>query len=252
MKKSMFKALLAAVAMSTALSAQAIGPDVFNHLGVNAQVGTNGITLEAATKLTRFVDVRAGVDMMPGFKIKSEAEYTVGEYIQVPGFSSMTPDMPTYAGTVDLEGSMKRTQGHILFNVYPIPGASFFVVAGGYFGGNKLLKISGHTDVSSYENPGVLIGDWRLPVDKDGNVNGGLKVNSFRPYLGLGFGRAVPNHLLNFGFELGVQIQGKPKVYSEDGDVDTSVLEDDNTYNKIMKYLKVYPTISFKLQFRAL
>lgn len=248
MKKSMFKALLAAVAMSTALSAQAIGPDVFNHLGVNAQVGTNGITLEAATKLTRFVDVRAGVDMMPGFKIKSDAEYTVESmHLDNLGYSG-----PAYGGTIDLEGSMKRTQGHILFNVYPIPGASLFVVAGGYFGGNKLLKISGHADISQYQNAGVLIGDWRLPVDKDGNVNGGLKVNSFRPYLGLGFGRAVPNHLLNFGFELGVQIQGKPKVYSEDGDVDTSVLEDDNTYNKIMKYLKVYPTISFKLQFRAL
>lgn len=248
MKKINLKALIAAIAVGTSLSAAAIGPDVFNHVGANLQVGTNGITIEAATKITRFVDMRAGVDIMPNIHINSDADYTI-QPASYAGFNNV-PDV--ISGTVDLKGSMKRTQGHVIFNVYPIPMCSFYVAAGAYFAGNKLLKISGHTDLpANAAEASVLIGDFKLPVDKNGDVNGGLKVNGFRPYLGLGYGRAVPKHLVNFGFELGVQIQGKPKLYSEDGDVDVSLIEDDNTYQKIMKYLKVYPTISFKLQFRA-
>lgn len=251
MKKLNLRALAAALTIGCAtLSASAVGPDLFNHLGANLQVGTNGITIEAATKLTRFVDVRAGVDFMPGFHINTDADYTVD---LPPEYASYAPSSDHVSGTVDLEGSMKRTQGHLIFNVYPVPGCSFYVAAGAYFAGNKLLKISGHTEIpADVRDASVLIGDFKLPVDENGDVDGGLKVNNFRPYLGLGFGRAVPKRLLNFGFELGVQMQGKPKLYSNNGEIETSLIEDDNTYQKIMKYLKVYPTISFKLQFRAL
>ena len=47
-------------------------------------------------------------------------------------------------------------------------------------------------------------------MDNNGNVSGGLKVSGFRPYLGLGFGRAVPKKRVGVMFELGVQFHGKP------------------------------------------
>ena len=85
----------------------------------------------------------------------------------------------------------------LLLNVYPFKSSSFFVCGGAYFGGAKFIKIEGHSDelqqlVTEGKEAGIEIGDYFIPVDKNGNVNGGLKVNSFRPYLGLGFGRAVP------------------------------------------------------------
>lgn len=45
-----------------ALTANA-GPGVFNHLGFGAGIGTSGITIEAATPITNFVNLRAGVSL---------------------------------------------------------------------------------------------------------------------------------------------------------------------------------------------
>ena len=82
---------------------------------------------------------------------------------------------------------------------------------------------------------GVVIGDYTIPVDKNGNVSGGLKVSNFRPYVGLGFGRAVPKKRLGVMFELGVQFHGKPDVYPDD------------TFSKIMDKLTVYPVMKIRL-----
>ncbi len=162
--------------------------------------------------------------------------------------------MVTRSSEVKLKGNLDRVQGQVIFNVYPIPGANFFVAAGAYFGGNKMVKITGHSDeIASLERHDgyVNIGDYRIPVDDNGDVKGGIKVNSFRPYFGVGYGRALPGHLLGFAVELGVQIHGKPKLYTDYGQLDLSAVEDDDTFQKIMDKVKVYPNLSFRLNFRA-
>lgn len=133
------------------------------------------------------------------------------------------------------------------------------MAVGAYFSGNKLVKISGHSDEikEQYEmygdqmSGGVIIGNYNVPTNENGDVKGGIKVNGFRPYFGIGWGRTLPNKLVNFGIELGVQIQGKPKVYTDYGSLDASEYEDNNTYQKIINKLKVYPVLSFRLGFKA-
>ena len=78
-----------------------------------------------------------------------------------------------------------------------------------------------------------------------------IKVNGFRPYLGIGWGRAVPGKLLNFGVELGVQIHGKPALYTEFGEIGIPDELEDDTFQKIMDKVKVYPNLTFRLNFRA-
>ena len=245
----MKKVILSAVAAACALSASAIGPNIFNHLGASVGVGTTGITIDVATPITGFVQMRAGVDIMPGITFNADADFNY--YIPT------TPE--ALQGEMSLKGDLGRTQGHVIFNVYPIPKCGLFVAAGGYFGGKKLLKITGHSDeladyagVSGQTSGSVIIGDYEIPADKDGNVSGGLRVKSFRPYLGIGWGRAIPGKLLNFQTELGVQFEGKPEVYTDHGTLRVSELEEDNnTFNKVRKYLKVYPQLTFRLGFRA-
>jgi len=229
------------IALIAAISFLPTNAQIFDHLGAGVGVGTNGISIDVATNITRFVQVRAGVDIMPGIKFNSDADF---EY-------SVAND--TRYGTVDLKGDLGRTQGHIIFNVYPFPIGSFYVAAGAYFAGNKLVKITGHSDeLGQQSNDGyAIIGDYRIPVDANGNIRGGLKVKSFRPYLGLGWGRAIPGKLLAFGIDLGVQFEGKPEVYTDYGEIDQSLVDDDNTFNKIRDALSVYPTLTFKLNFRA-
>jgi len=48
-----------------------------------------------------------------------------------------------------------------------------------------------------------------------------------------------------------VQFEGKPELYSLYGEIDKSLIEDDNTFKKVQDILKVYPTLTFRLNFRA-
>ncbi len=65
------------------------------------------------------------------------------------------------------------------------------MTAGAYFGGGTLLKINGHSDelkelVAEAGKAGIVIGDYTIPVDKNGNVSGGLKVSEFPSVCGFG------------------------------------------------------------------
>lgn len=237
MKKFFVSAVVALIA-ATATAGNPLG--IFNHLGVGVGAGTNGISIEAATPITSFIQMRAGVSIMPGITFKSDADvnYTV-EGLQ-------------RQSTVDLKGDLGRMQGQVIFNVYPAPVVPFYIAVGAYFGGNDLIKITGHSDEMQQAGGGdVVIGDYTIPVDRNGNVDGGLKVKSFRPYIGIGWGRAIPGKLLNYSMDLGVQIHGKPELYTKYGTIETSDIDDNNTFNKIIDKVKVYPTLTFRLGFRA-
>lgn len=83
-----------------ALTANA-GPGVFNHLGFGAGIGTSGITIEAATPITNFVNLRAGVSWMPSITFNADADFTY------------TVMSETQTGTVNLKGDLGRVQGQV-------------------------------------------------------------------------------------------------------------------------------------------
>lgn len=217
---------------------------IFNSLSVGVSAGLTGIGVDVATPITPYVAVRGGVSFMPGFSINTDVDVDIDN-----------PELGAYSTSMDVKGSMKRASGELLVNVYPFPQASsFFVTAGAYFGGSKLVKIEGHSDelkdlIAQGETAGIVIGDYMIPVDKNGNVSGGLKVSGFRPYVGLGFGRAVPKKRLGVMFELGVQFHGRPEVYTDYGNLDDLLKEvdEDDTFTKIIDKLTVYPVMKIRL-----
>lgn len=239
MKKS-----LLLVAFTCSLLSATAGPlgelGIFNHLGVNASVGTTGIGIEASTPITNWVQMRAGVSILPDFSFSTDADvdYTVSG---IPQYTS-----------ADLDAGFGRTQGQVIFNIYPIPKAAFFVAVGAYFSGNKLVKIKGQSDaLMGLEDPKVQIGDYYIPVDtSDGSISGSLKVNGFRPYVGIGWGRVIPGKRINFNVELGVQFHGTPKVYDMNDtqvELETEYSTADDDFQKIMDKLTVWPVLSFRL-----
>jgi hypothetical protein len=48
-----------------------------------------------------------------------------------------------------------------------------------------------------------------------------------------------------------VQFEGTPELYTDYGEIDESITEDDNTFNKVANALKVYPTLTFRINFKA-
>lgn len=249
MKKIIVSMLVAASAIFAAPHGNAQMKDMLgiaNHVGVSLGVGTTGVAIEAATPITPFVQARLGVHIMPGINFHVDSDVTLnGAYNGVPG---------SYDGEIQLDGSLKRVQGSLIFNVYPL-GNKFplFIAVGGYFGGRDMVKINGYCPQAQGLGNYVEVGDYQLPLDENGYAKGALRVNSFRPYIGIGTGRPCPVGRLNFMWELGVQFQGKPYVW--DGlnkqKVDMSVVEEsDDTFQKIMDHFTVYPVLKFTLSGR--
>ena len=246
MKKTVFTILAAlALLMPGTVAAQ----DLFNHLAVNAHVATTGVGVELSTPITKFITMRAGVTCMPGFSFNAEVD---GQFY----VNNVANDF-----TVNLDANLKRTQGSVIFNVYPLAKAkvcsSFFLAAGLYFGGDKLAKINGHSPEIAEkfnqfsDNPYIELGDYKLPVDENGNVKGGLKVQKVRPYLGLGFGRYVPKKRISVTGELGVQFHGHIKPYTSEGEIQNfDELTEKDDWKKVMDKLTVYPMLKIVISGR--
>lgn len=236
-----FLTALCGMTCSQNLSAQT-SMGIANHLGVDVGVGTTGISVEASTPITRFVQARAGVSIMPGFKFHVNSDV------------SLSTPVGHQNANLNLDGSLSRTQGSLIFNVYPFR-SSFFIAAGAFFGGQDVVGISGHCPEAKelYSNDNyVEVGDYKLPLNKNGDAKGALRVSGFRPYIAVGTGRPCPVGRLNFMWELGLQFQKRPYVWDayNDGEVKLNELGNDDTFQKIMDKLTVYPVLRFTLSGR--
>ena len=214
----------------------------FNSLGLGLSVSTVGVGLEVSTPIGNYLALRGGVSFMPKFTVTDEVN------ADLKGVPQGYPQ----SAEVELEGSTKRTTGELLLNLYPFRSNGFFVAAGASFGGDKFVQITGHSDelqqlIAAGGSAGLQIGDVSIPVDQNGNVSGGLKVSAVRPYVGLGYGRAVPSKRINFMLDAGAQLHGTPEVYSDFGQVDQLMAEVDNDFTDIINKLKVYPVIRLRI-----
>ena len=241
MKKLMFIFAVCLSAISLQLHAQEKTLGFFNSMSVGVNVGTTGWGIDVAAPINQYLSLRAGFTTMPKYSVTDELDVDVNTY----GYYN--------THSMEVEGSVGRTSGEVLLNLYPFKRSSFFITGGAVFGGNKVIKLNGHSDeLAQYQNMagqyGVEIGDYIIPIDKNGNVSGGIKVASFRPYIGLGFGRIVPkNKRVGFLFEIGAQIHGTPEVYTNFGSLNTLLDDADNEFTDIMNMISVYPVLRFRL-----
>ena len=250
MKKLILSVALAMMTVSAMLAqSEDLKYGLGNRIGIGVGAGTEGIGVDVSTCLSKYFGVRAGLNFMPDINIKTD--------VDIEPNTENLPPLSDEESTLNVKGSLKRTTFDLKFDCYPT-GGSFFVTAGFSVGGDKLVQVTGHSDyiqnnLNLAKNYGIQIGDYNIPFDENGDVNGGLKVNNFRPYLGLGFGRLIPKNRIGFRFEMGVQFHGKPKVYADGVDTDDLLnqLDDEvsDDITNIMNDFKVWPVV--KLSFRG-
>lgn len=243
MRKFLAFCLFAAMALSSSSVFAQKELGIFNTFAVGVNGGTTGVGFDLAAPLTPYVSVRGGLHIMPDFSIEDDMDVDV------------TVNGQSRTSSTQVKGSIGRTTGELIFNVHPFK-SSFFIAAGASFGGNKVVKIEGHSEdlkeiMQTADKAGLVIGDYTIPVDKNGNVSGGLQSKSFRPYLGLGFGRPVPKKRIGVLFDMGVQF-GKMKVYTDNGDLGQALDAADDDISDILDKLTVYPVIRLRLCGRIL
>lgn len=143
MKKLMMMAVILLAGVGSVMAQSDYKRGIFNHVGLNVGAGTEGISVGVAAPVTNFLEVEAGVNIMPSFKLSGDLDVDVNtsSLPQVPDFQ-----YPTSA-TIHAEGSFDRTTFNVKANLYPFGGGSkFFIAAGLSIGGEKIAEVTGSCD----------------------------------------------------------------------------------------------------------
>ncbi len=224
MKKLSILFVIAVLATTQNAQAQKVEDfGYFDHLGAAVSVGViDGLGIDVAAPIGNYVHVRAGVSWMPTItpSIKSLEEGFTYEYGKKDPVTGKRPE-----NTLKAEVSAGWINGKLLFDVYPFRNVAFRITAGFYAGTSALVKAH-NTSPVKLQGEGFILGNtseqkYVYPDDNE-NIKIEARVNAFKPYVGIGYGYAVPKSRVNVGFDLGVMFWGTPSgwIYAKDLDAD--------------------------------
>lgn len=257
------------VLMAFALSVQVHAQErsLLSNVGVSLNAGLTGIGATVSTPLGKKFTARAGFGFVP-----YTYNYTMDE-LNVD-LSPYHPSLGQYTVRQDikLKAKLKVPEAHFLVDYNPFKGGmgAFHITAGLFAGGSKLFHVNGHlSDINGIrqminnEYPGlgdqldlsdikVEVGDVEVALNDNGTADAYMKVNPVRPYLGIGWGNAIPKRRVGFRFDIGAMYHGKPEITSPNADGDLMKVDGAEDFNKIISKVQFWPQLSFQLTFRLL
>ena len=235
---------------------------VFNRLFANLSVGTEGFSIGLSTPISPYVDLMAGVNFMPGFKIHDNVEITT-ETVEIPNEKTQSPDVYNF-DKLNIVGKMARTTFDVKLCIYP-GGYRFplYLCGGVSFGGEIIATSEGYSSEVARvysEHPEYTgsiearFSEINVDVDRNGYVYGEVKVKKVRPYFGLGYGRLSTNkRRFDFRIEAGFQSMGKMHIYQNDRLIDKSIADlIDGFLPQVVDKVKIYPVLKISLIYRIL
>ena len=214
---------------------------IFDHLSAGLTLGTTGIGIDLAAPVTEYLQVRAGYNFCSGIKYKEDIDYRA-------------KGQPTKK--TEVEGKLHLGTAKLLLDVFPFRNTPFHFTTGFYIGTDEIIKAENTIPVTAFDKgEGILIGDYIVEFDQDGIAKATIKVNKFRPYVGIGFGRSVPRKRIGVSGDLGVMFWGKPKLYEKQTGMDLEVTKSDlgsdsDKYFDIMSKITVYPVLTVRISGR--
>ena len=286
MKKYLIAVCMLAAAVGASAQIEDDDKQLFNHLGAGVSVGMDGIGINLATTITPYVQARAGVNFLPKIQvnnidvdmnISANDVQTANNFINQ--YNSMVPaaerinniDPPR---NLSMSAKLNMTDFKLLFDLYPSKTSPWRLTVGFYAGKSQFLEAwtTNCQDelqaVTDYNNLiakypayaaqynlkpfGAEIGDYIVKPDGP-EARAYLKVNGFKPYVGIGSGRAISNkHRFSFAWDLGCQFWGTPTIYVQDVPLDKEGVDGDGGVIKTISKITVYPTFSFRFNGRIL
>lgn len=276
--------------LATAVGASAQIEDddkqLFNHVGAGVSVGLDGIGFNLATTITPYVQARAGISFMPKIEVNdievdmnisdadvNTANQFINQYNQM-GLGSRIDNINP-PKELSMSAKLNMTDFKLLFDIYPTKTSPWRLTVGFYAGKSQLLEAwttncgDELEAITNYNQAlrdnqalaqqyglspfGVEVGDYL--IEPNGRqAHAFLKVNGFKPYIGIGSGRAISNkHRFSFSWDLGCQFWGTPTIYVQDKALDKdSNIDGDGDIIKTISKITVYPTLSFRFNGRIL
>ena len=213
--KKLFVLAFLALFGAQAGQAQEMEYGLFNHLSAGVSLGTTGIGIEVAAPVTSFMDVRAGYSFMPKIKVTPTIDFDSNEdFLRKENGTG-------YYDEADVEGKLNMGDFKLLLDFYPIKNNGFHLTAGAYVGNKTLAKANTtnhfiNQDYWGTSGPelGNASNTYTVVSDAQGVIHAEARVKSFKPYVGFGFGRAVPKSRVNVTCDFGVQFWGKPALWT--------------------------------------
>ena len=121
--------------------------NVFNSIDAGISVSTMGLGLEVKTPVTKWADLRLGVDWMPGFKVPLSFNLnTFSDGIPTGSFSKVQEMLYDMTGiemdeTVNMSGRATMINFKFIVDVYPFQNnRHWHFTAGFYIGGHSVAK----------------------------------------------------------------------------------------------------------------
>lgn len=200
MKKLFLTLALGAVMISPALAQEAAGTDSSatktmaedkypmwqNRHAIALSAGLPGVGLEYAYNINRSLNIRAGF-----------LAFTLNDY---------NTDMEISGQSVNVNANLNSSVYELFLEYQPTSNKAFKLVAGfGYLndvGVNTLILL----------NDDIGYGDLIIDNEEIGDIDLTVSWTGIAPYVGFGFGRAVPKKRVGFGLEFGTFYAGGPDV----------------------------------------
>lgn len=204
------KIILLTICTVIFISSKAQG-GLFENWAVGVNAGLYGGGVQVATSLSPNIKLRAGFDYL-AFNYNKGIDFDA-PIVNIPGYEQ------------DMEGELsslklKFPNSKIMIDYYPRKNGIFCLTVGLYVGNNKIDAngmINNYSDLTSSLGiePEFEFEDVIIRPNRDGSFDATLKMGkTFKPYIGIGLGRTIPNSRIGFKFELGVVHQGKYTVNS--------------------------------------
>ncbi|WP_052354154.1 hypothetical protein [Flectobacillus major] len=144
-----------------------------------------------------------------------------------------------------LAGNMDMSSIALSVEYYPFSKSTFKLIAGGS------LVQKGQVKVSASPTESYTFGESVFTPEEVGTFLFDLSYNNgFAPFVGLGFGRAIPTKRVGFGFELGTYYLPKPKVTLTGTERLSSMSEQEPKIQANMDDWRYWPMLNLRLAIR--
>lgn len=196
----------------------------YNRFAVAVNISTLGGGLEVARNITPHLNLRLRGNMF------SLEDYRV--------------DLELGGEPVHINASTQFMEMDLVAEYLPFKKSSFKLVGGvGYF-----MKAEANA-LAVYDGE-IEYGDLTMTSDEIGTIDFMVDYSGLSPYLGLGFGRAVPKKRVGFGVELGSFYLAKPKVTIIATKMLSPTSEEAQTLQENISDYRWFPFVNFRLAVR--